>query len=63
MDAVALSLALQNEPNVPTASTSYKTVRVPPTAKICFANRAIGPDHVLQLAQENAPDGLRTSMT
>jgi hypothetical protein len=32
-------------------------VRLPPTAKICYANRANGPDHVLQLAHERAPDG------
>ena len=30
---------------------------MPPTAKICFANRGNGPDHVLQLAHERAPDG------
>jgi hypothetical protein len=42
---------------VPTALTAYEKVRLPPTAKICFANRANGPDHVLQLAHERAPDG------
>lgn len=31
--------------------------RLPPTAKIVWANRANGPDHVLQLAEERAPDG------
>jgi 2-polyprenyl-6-methoxyphenol hydroxylase-like FAD-dependent oxidoreductase len=57
LDAVALSSALQNEPDVPTALTTYEKARLPPTAKICFANRANGPDHVLQLAHERAPDG------
>ena len=36
---------------------AYQDARLPPTAKICFANRANGPDHVLQLAYERAPDG------
>jgi hypothetical protein len=54
---VALSSALQNESDIPTALTVYQNARLPPTAKICFANRANGPDHVLQLAHERAPDG------
>jgi len=37
--------------------TAYEKIRLPPTAKICFANRGNGPDHVLQLAHERAPDG------
>jgi hypothetical protein len=54
---VALSSALKNNANIPTALTVYQDERLPPTAKICFANRANGPDHVLQLAHERAPDG------
>ncbi len=54
---MALSSALQNEPDVPKALTAYQEVRLPPTAKICFANRANGPDHVLQLAHKRPPDG------
>ena len=57
LDAVALSSALQNEKSIPKALTAYQDARLPPTAKICFANRANGPDHVLQLAHERAPDG------
>ncbi len=56
---MALSSALQNEPDVPTALIAYEKVRLPPTSKICFANRANGPDHVLQLAHERAPDGFK----
>lgn len=54
---MALSSALQQETNIPAALTRYQNERLPPTAKICFANRANGPDHVLQLAHERAPDG------
>ncbi|KAH8767995.1 hypothetical protein BGZ57DRAFT_1006438 [Hyaloscypha finlandica] len=57
LDAVGLSSALQNQTDIPTALRAYERVRLPPTAKICFANRANGPDHVLQLAHERAPDG------
>ena len=32
-------------------------MRLPPNAKICYANRANCPDHVLQLAHQRAPDG------
>lgn len=39
------------------ALTKYQNERLPPTAKIVMANRANGPDHVLQLAEERAPDG------
>jgi hypothetical protein len=48
---------LQNEPDVSKALIAYQDARLPPTARICYANRANGPDHVLQLAHERAPDG------
>ncbi|KAL1651964.1 hypothetical protein SLS58_000087 [Diplodia intermedia] len=35
----------------------YERLRLPPTRKIVYANRANGPDHVLQLAEERAPGG------
>lgn len=35
----------------------YEDERLPPTSKIVMANRANGPGHVLQLAEERAPDG------
>lgn len=39
------------------ALTAYQDVRLPATAKIVIANRANGPDHVLELAHQRAPDG------
>lgn len=39
------------------ALKAYELERLPPTAKIVMANRANGPDHVLQLAHERAPGG------
>jgi 2-polyprenyl-6-methoxyphenol hydroxylase-like FAD-dependent oxidoreductase len=41
------------------ALKAYETERLPPTAKIVMANRANGPDHVLQMAEERAPDGFK----
>jgi hypothetical protein len=43
--------------SVEEALKAYELERLPPTAKIVMANRANGPDHVLQLAEERAPDG------
>ena len=48
---------LVTEASVPAALKAYQNERLPPTAKICIANRGQGPDHVLQLAHERAPDG------
>ncbi|EAQ90318.1 hypothetical protein CHGG_02253 [Chaetomium globosum CBS 148.51] len=42
---------------VEAALTAYQDDRLPPTSQIVMANRANGPDHVLQLAHERAPDG------
>ncbi|KAL6705419.1 hypothetical protein ACN47E_007068 [Coniothyrium glycines] len=39
------------------ALKAYELERLPPTARIVMANRANGPDHVLQLAEERAPEG------
>ncbi|KAF2826205.1 FAD/NAD(P)-binding domain-containing protein [Ophiobolus disseminans] len=43
--------------SIPDALKAYELERLPPTAKIVMANRANGPDHVLQLAEERAPEG------
>jgi hypothetical protein len=43
--------------DIPAALQAYQKARLPATSKIVFANRANGPDHVLQIAEERAPDG------
>lgn len=45
--------------DIPTALQHYQTTRLPPTARIVLANRANGPDHVMQVAEERAPDGFK----
>lgn len=64
LDAEALAARLaetaadwQRPGAVEQALTAYQDARLPPTAQIVMANRANGPDHVLQLAHERAPDG------
>jgi 2-polyprenyl-6-methoxyphenol hydroxylase-like FAD-dependent oxidoreductase len=39
--------------------TAYEAERLPPTAAIVKANRGNGPDQVLELAEERAPNGFR----
>jgi hypothetical protein len=41
------------------ALEAFQDERLPPTAKIVMANRANGPDYILQLAEERAPDGFK----
>ncbi|KAJ4369905.1 hypothetical protein N0V83_005669 [Neocucurbitaria cava] len=58
IDADTLAKHLSSDiSDVESALKAYELERLPPTAKIIMANRANGPDHVLQLAEERAPDG------
>jgi 2-polyprenyl-6-methoxyphenol hydroxylase-like FAD-dependent oxidoreductase len=60
IDAECLAEQLSaNLDDVEGALKAYQMERLPPTAKIVMANRANGPDHVLQLAEERAPDGFQ----
>ncbi len=42
---------------LPEAFERYEADRLPKTAKIVIANRAQGPDHVMQVFEERAPEG------
>ncbi|KAK6069837.1 monooxygenase [Seiridium cupressi] len=58
IDAETLAKCLVEKPgDIPAALQAYQDLRLPPTAQIVMANRANGPDHVLQLAHERAPNG------
>jgi len=60
LDAEALTQALLANPNgIAKALQAYQEVRLPPTARIVNANRANGPDHVMQIAEERAPNGFK----
>ncbi|KAF6838235.1 monooxygenase [Colletotrichum plurivorum] len=58
IDAETLARELSKKAgDVEAALKAYEAERLPATAKIIMANRANGPDHVLQLCEERAPDG------
>ena len=60
IDAQALTQCLIDHPgDILTALQAYQDLRLPPTAKIVMANRANGPDQVMQVAHERAPDGFK----
>jgi 2-polyprenyl-6-methoxyphenol hydroxylase-like FAD-dependent oxidoreductase len=48
-----------NGDGVEKALEEYQKMRLPPTSAIVYANRGNGPDQVLQLAHERAPDGFK----
>jgi hypothetical protein len=66
LDAEALTASLLEAQNtasanqkldIPIALLNYQNTRLPPTSNIVMANRANGPDHVMQVAEERAPNG------
>ncbi|KAK6215758.1 salicylate 1-monooxygenase [Colletotrichum tabaci] len=60
IDAETLVRLLSESPDdVEGVLKAYEAERLPATAKIIFANRGNGPDHVLQVCEERAPDGFR----
>jgi 2-polyprenyl-6-methoxyphenol hydroxylase-like FAD-dependent oxidoreductase len=59
LDAAALAEALADEPDPVTALRHYEAARLEPTARIVRINRQHGPEVVMQLAEERAPDGFQ----
>jgi 2-polyprenyl-6-methoxyphenol hydroxylase-like FAD-dependent oxidoreductase len=57
LDAHALAAALGQHADVLEALQAYETRRRPATTAIVLANRANGPEQVMQLAEERAPHG------
>ncbi|KAK1673215.1 hypothetical protein BDP55DRAFT_227463 [Colletotrichum godetiae] len=58
IDAETLAKQLvENPDDVVAALKAYESERLPATSKIIMANRGNGPDHVLQVCEERAPDG------
>ena len=59
LDARALAdeIAGADVAGLATALERYESDRLPKTARIVMANRAQGPDHVLQVFEERAPQG------
>jgi 2-polyprenyl-6-methoxyphenol hydroxylase-like FAD-dependent oxidoreductase len=57
LDARVLAREIQRHGVTPEALHAYETERRPATARIVLANRRNGPEQVMQLVQERAPDG------
>lgn len=57
LDAAALAVALGRQADVDESLAAYEAERLPPTAAIVAANRRHGPEVVLDLAEERAPEG------
>ena len=58
LDAECLTSMLLSYPlDIPAALKAYQDIRLPLTAKIVMANRGNGPDHVMQVTYERAPNG------
>jgi 2-polyprenyl-6-methoxyphenol hydroxylase-like FAD-dependent oxidoreductase len=57
LDAGALAEALLSERDGPTALRTYEQARLEPTAAIVLSNRKQGPEAVMQIVEERAPNG------
>ncbi|MFN7928066.1 MAG: flavin-dependent oxidoreductase [Blastocatellia bacterium] len=57
LDAPVLVEALTSETNVVTALQRYEQKRLPATARIVLSNRQQGPEQVMQIVEDRAPNG------
>ena len=57
LDADALGQSILKHQSAETALKSYEYIRLEPTAKIVYANRKNGPEVVMQIVEERAPNG------
>ena len=57
LDARQLALHLARAGEVAPGLAAYEAARRPPTAKLTLANRALGPDLILEEVHRRAPDG------
>ena len=57
LDAGPLASSRRSALDVPSALRNYESKRLPPTANVVRSNRQMGPEVVMQLVEERAPDG------
>jgi 5-methylphenazine-1-carboxylate 1-monooxygenase len=57
LDARVLAREIRRRGETPEALQAYEAERRPATAKIVLANRANGPEQVMQMVEQRAPDG------
>ena len=59
LDAESLTHALQTNEDSFTALRQYESERLPATTNIVLQNRQMGPEQVMQIAEERAPGGFQ----
>lgn len=59
LDAECLANSIEKLGETHAALAAYEAERRPPTSAIVLANRQNGPEQVMQMAEERAPDGFR----
>jgi 5-methylphenazine-1-carboxylate 1-monooxygenase len=57
IDARVLAHELAGGPDPVSALIAYEQLRRPPTTALVHANRQHGPEHVMTIVEERAPDG------
>jgi 2-polyprenyl-6-methoxyphenol hydroxylase-like FAD-dependent oxidoreductase len=57
LDASALADAVQNESDIETALRNYEMRRLWPTSAITLRNHQFGPEVVMQMVEDRAPNG------
>ena len=57
LDAECLTECLQRSDDMATALKEYESIRLPATASIVLQNRRMGPEEVMQIVEERAPNG------
>lgn len=57
LDARTLAFELATSPEADTALARYEEARRPATSRLVLANRGNGPEQVMQMAEERAPQG------
>jgi 2-polyprenyl-6-methoxyphenol hydroxylase-like FAD-dependent oxidoreductase len=59
LDAECLSECLLDNDDIISALKNYEIIRLPATAKIVLQNRQMGPEQVMQIVEDRAPDGFK----
>ncbi|GAB3167508.1 flavin-dependent oxidoreductase [Telluribacter humicola] len=57
LDAEVLADCLQSAPDIPAALQNYEQKRLPATSQVVQGNRQKGPDQILDIMEERAPNG------
>ena len=57
LDARVLAREIKRAGAVPNALQAYEAERRPATTTLVLANRGNGPDHIMELVEQRAPDG------